>query len=226
MADENGNGNGLEKEEKIEQEIEQKEEERRKKDQIGNEKGVSGAEIVEEMEQSFIDYAMSVIVDRALPAVEDGLKPVHRRILYAMHKLGLDASKSTMKCARIVGECFVKDTKILTTKGLVPIQDIQIGDFVHTQKGVQKVLELYEMPEKELLKINTSTGISVTGTPSQKFKVLNSDLSYAWKDAKDLKSGDFLIIKAEYPDFNDCVKLKVLGNKYIELNENIAYLLG
>src|SRR3989344_3286372 len=108
MADENGNGNGLEKEEKIEQEIEQKEEEGRKKDQIGNEKGVSGAEIVEEMEQSFIDYAMSVIVDRALPAVEDGLKPVHRRILYAMHAVGLDASKPTKKSATIVGEVIGK----------------------------------------------------------------------------------------------------------------------
>ena len=106
MADENGNG--IEKEEKIEQEIEQKEEERRKKDQIGNEKGVSGAEIVEEMEQSFIDYAMSVIVDRALPAVEDGLKPVHRRILYAMHAVGLDASKPTKKSATIVGEVIGK----------------------------------------------------------------------------------------------------------------------
>ena len=56
------------------------------------------------MEQSFIDYAMSVIVDRALPSAEDGLKPVHRRILYAMHALGLDSSKSTTKSAKIVGE--------------------------------------------------------------------------------------------------------------------------
>ncbi len=103
--EENGNA---EKEEKIEQEISAEEAKRREKDQIGNEKGVSAAEIVEEMEQAFIDYAMSVIVDRALPAVEDGLKPVHRRILYAMHSLGIDASKSTIKCARIVGETMGK----------------------------------------------------------------------------------------------------------------------
>ncbi|MEK6811419.1 MAG: DNA gyrase subunit A, partial [Nanoarchaeota archaeon] len=56
------------------------------------------------MEQAFIDYAMSVIVDRALPSVEDGLKPVHRRILYAMSVMGLDYSKPTRKCAKIVGE--------------------------------------------------------------------------------------------------------------------------
>ncbi len=103
--DENGNG---EKEEKIEQEILAEETRRREKEQIGAEKGVAATEIVEEMEQSFIDYAMSVIVDRALPAVEDGLKPVHRRILYAMHALGLDASKQTVKSARIVGEVIGK----------------------------------------------------------------------------------------------------------------------
>src|SRR3989344_2120671 len=96
------------KEEKVETKVEKLEQERRDKAQIGNEKGVAGTDIVEEMEQSFIDYAMSVIVDRALPAVEDGLKPVHRRILYAMHSLGLDPSKATMKSARIVGETMGK----------------------------------------------------------------------------------------------------------------------
>ncbi len=88
-------------EEKIEHEVEEKERKRREKDKI--EEGVESAEIVEEMEKSFIDYAMSVIVDRALPAVEDGLKPVHRRILYTMHTLGLDFSKPTRKSATVVG---------------------------------------------------------------------------------------------------------------------------
>lgn len=91
-----------------EEKLEKMEAERRAKAQIGTEKGVAGAEIVEEMEQSFIDYAMSVIVDRALPAVEDGLKPVHRRILWTMHELGLDPSKATMKSARIVGDTMGK----------------------------------------------------------------------------------------------------------------------
>ncbi len=95
-------------EDKVEKEVEEKEEERREKDQIGKEKGVVGAEIVEEMEQAYIDYAMSVIVQRALPSSEDGLKPVHRRILYAMHKIGLDASKPTKKCAAVVGEVLGK----------------------------------------------------------------------------------------------------------------------
>lgn len=90
-------------EDKIEEEILQEEQKRREKEQIGNEKGVAAAEIVEEMEQSFIDYAMSVIVDRALPSVEDGLKPVHRRILYAMHDMGLEPGKQTSKSAKITG---------------------------------------------------------------------------------------------------------------------------
>jgi DNA gyrase subunit A len=106
MAETNGNGKGLEEENKLEKEMEEKEHERRSKGEI--EKGVIGAEIVEEMEQAFIDYAMSVIVDRALPSVEDGLKPVHRRILYAMHSIGLDASKPTKKSATVVGEVLGK----------------------------------------------------------------------------------------------------------------------
>jgi DNA gyrase subunit A len=57
-----------------------------------------------EMQNSYLDYAMSVIVSRALPDVRDGLKPVHRRILYAMHKRGWTHSKAYVKCAKVVGE--------------------------------------------------------------------------------------------------------------------------
>ncbi len=64
--------------------------------------------IEEEMKRSYLSYAMSVIVGRALPDVRDGLKPVHRRILYAMHELNLDHAKSYKKSARIVGEVLGK----------------------------------------------------------------------------------------------------------------------
>lgn len=64
--------------------------------------------IREEMKRSYIDYAMSVIVGRALPDVRDGLKPVHRRILYAMNELGMYPDKPFKKCARIVGEVLGK----------------------------------------------------------------------------------------------------------------------
>ena len=60
------------------------------------------------MKRSYLDYAMSVIVSRALPDVRDGLKPVHRRILYAMHELGLDHNKKHVKSARVVGEVMGK----------------------------------------------------------------------------------------------------------------------
>jgi DNA gyrase subunit A len=65
---------------------------------------VISQEITEEMKTSFIDYAMSVITDRALPDVRDGLKPVHRRILYAMNELGLTAGSKPRKSAAVVGE--------------------------------------------------------------------------------------------------------------------------
>jgi len=64
--------------------------------------------IEDEMKKSFIDYAMSVIVSRALPDVRDGLKPVHRRILYSMHELGLSPDKPFRKSARIVGDVLGK----------------------------------------------------------------------------------------------------------------------
>lgn len=60
--------------------------------------------ITEEMKRSYLDYAMSVIVSRALPDVRDGLKPVHRRILYTMHENGLDWNKAYKKAARVVGD--------------------------------------------------------------------------------------------------------------------------
>ncbi len=61
-----------------------------------------------EMQQSYLEYAMSVIVGRALPDVRDGLKPVHRRILYAMHELGLVPDRPYRKCARVVGDVLGK----------------------------------------------------------------------------------------------------------------------
>ena len=65
-------------------------------------------QIIDEMKRSYLEYAMSVIISRALPDVRDGLKPVHRRILYAMQELGLDWNKKYVKSARIVGEVMGK----------------------------------------------------------------------------------------------------------------------
>lgn len=69
---------------------------------------VKSADIIQEMQQSYLDYAMSVIVSRALPDVRDGLKPVHRRILYAMHLMGLRPGSGFTKSAKVVGEVLGK----------------------------------------------------------------------------------------------------------------------
>src|SRR3990172_8582515 len=80
---------------------------------------VQPTEITSELSKSYLDYAMSVIVSRALPDVRDGLKPVHRRILYAMHLLGLHSSSSFSKSAKIVGEVLGK----YHPHGDVPVYD-------------------------------------------------------------------------------------------------------
>src|SRR6266705_2689637 len=61
--------------------------------------------IEEEMRRSYLDYSMSVIIGRALPDARDGLKPVHRRVLYAMSEMGLEHNKKYTKCAKVVGQC-------------------------------------------------------------------------------------------------------------------------
>src|SRR5579863_1463513 len=65
-------------------------------------------DIQTEMQESYLDYAMSVIVSRAIPDVRDGLKPVHRRILYVMHELGLRHNVKFRKSAAVVGDVLVK----------------------------------------------------------------------------------------------------------------------
>ncbi len=73
-----------------------------------SDKGIEPVSIIEEMQRSYLDYAMSVIVSRALPDVRDGLKPVHRRILYAMHESGYHWNRKYVKSSRIVGDVMGK----------------------------------------------------------------------------------------------------------------------
>src|SRR3954470_25074301 len=77
-------------------------------DDEGERLAVEEIEIQEEMERSFLDYAMSVITARALPDARDGLKPVHRRILWGMNELGARPDRTTMKCARVTGDVMGK----------------------------------------------------------------------------------------------------------------------
>ena len=78
------------------------------KNEISKDVNIKNISIYDEMSSSYLSYAMSVIISRALPDVRDGLKPVHRRILYAMHKGGFDWSKQFRKSARIVGDVIGK----------------------------------------------------------------------------------------------------------------------
>src|SRR5690349_3855557 len=74
----------------------------------GNAGNIQPINIEEEMRRSYLDYSLSVIIGRALPDVRDGLKPVHRRILYTMQQMGLTPGRPTRKCARIVGDVMGK----------------------------------------------------------------------------------------------------------------------
>src|ERR1700749_1540250 len=74
----------------------------------GHSENIQPINIEEEMRRSYLDYSMSVIIGRALPDVRDGLKPVHRRILFGMYELGLTSTKGYRKCAKIVGEVLGK----------------------------------------------------------------------------------------------------------------------
>lgn len=85
-----------------------KEENKKNPIEQNTDKGVQLREITEEMKESYLDYAMSVIVARALPDVRDGLKPVHRRILFAMHNMGLGSGGKFRKSATVVGETLGK----------------------------------------------------------------------------------------------------------------------
>src|SRR3954467_2521964 len=86
--------------------------------------------ITTEVEDSYLEYAYSVIHSRALPDARDGLKPVHRRILYSMNEQGYRPTHAYVKSARVVGDCFVRGALVSTPSGLRPIDTIGVGDEV------------------------------------------------------------------------------------------------
>ncbi|MBW2995602.1 hypothetical protein KY312_04575, partial [Candidatus Woesearchaeota archaeon] len=131
-------------------------------------------------------------------------------------------NKPFKKSARIVGECFVKNTLINTSRGLIRIQDIKKDDNVYTQRGLKRVTQLYEMPNKPLLNIELENGLNNIVTKSQKFKIITPDFRIVWKKASELKTGDYIVSKSAYPDIKEEVKLS--SNK--RLNKDLAYLLG
>jgi len=160
--------------------------------------------IEDSIKGSYLDYSMSVIIGRALPDARDGLKPVHRRILYAMSDLNLSFRSPYKKSARIVGDCLVAGSLVSTTRGLVAIEDVEVGDKVYTQKGIKSVTELFYQPEQPLLKVTPQINIFENRvTFGHKFKTFNSDLKYEFKESKDLTTDDYLIMQPSLMDMKD-----------------------
>jgi DNA gyrase subunit A len=141
----------------------------------------------DEMRQSYLDYAMSVIVGRALPDVRDGLKPVHRRSLFAMNELGNDWNKPYKKSARVVGDCFVRGALVHTETGLMPIEEIAPGCQVQLPDGrLSSVVQCFANPPSAVIRVKLSNGYTFMVTPGQLFKVLKDDLTIAWEKAENL----------------------------------------
>src|SRR2546429_4809044 len=150
--------------------------------------------IEDEMRRSYLDYAMSVIIGRALPDVRDGLKPVHRRVLWAMHELGNQYNKAYKKSARVVGDCFVKGALVHTENGLAPIEEINVDDYVRLADGsLSKVVEAYHNPPGHVIDVTLSNGLTLTVTPGQKFRVLTDDLAIVWEEARNLAGKRVLV---------------------------------
>src|SRR3989338_5756860 len=161
-------------------------------------KGVQGREISAEMRDSYIDYAMSVIVSRALPDARDGLKPVHRRILYAMYEDGLTHGAKFRKSATVVGstlgryhphgdqsvyDAAMRYTEMRLSKvGEETLKDIgkNTVDFRENYDGTRKEPTLLPSPLPQLL-LNGSLGIAVgmaTNIPPHNLSELCDALIY------------------------------------------------
>ncbi|MEI6413500.1 MAG: DNA gyrase subunit A, partial [Pseudomonadota bacterium] len=180
---------------------------------------VISVNIEDEMQQSYLDYAMSVIVGRALPDVRDGLKPVHRRVLFAMGELGNDWNKAYKKSARVVGDCFAKGTLVHTERGLLPIEDITPGCRVQLADGrLSEVVQSFANPPSPVVRVKLSNGYTFVVTPGQLFRVLREDLTVVWEKAERLANQKVLVTNP-----------RCLGNTDVHSDprqNTLAYLVG
>jgi DNA gyrase subunit A len=143
--------------------------------------------ITTEVEDSYLEYAYSVIHSRALPDARDGLKPVHRRILYSMQEQGHRPDRAHVKSARVVGDCFVRGTLVSTPSGMQTIESFAVGDEVLDIHGNPvPITAVFENPVSDLVKITWSHGHTMVVTPRQRFKTLDEDLNLVWTEARDL----------------------------------------
>lgn len=146
---------------------------------------------------AYLTYAMKTVLDRAIPDIEDGLKPVQRRVLYAMHKLKLHAGAKPVKSARVVGDCFVKGALVTTPEGLFPIETLNVGDKVLTPQGeTVNVVACYHNQMSEIVEVQFNNR-SIKVTPDQKFRVLNKDFTVGWEVAKNLSGKTVLMQRGQ-----------------------------
>ncbi|GAA2828380.1 DNA topoisomerase (ATP-hydrolyzing) [Crossiella cryophila] len=140
-----------------------------------------------EIEDSYLEYAYSVIHARALPDARDGLKPVHRRILFSMNEQGYRPTHAYVKSSRVVGDCFVRGALVSTPGGLRPIEDIEVGEQVLDGHGqAVPVTAVYENPRSELVRVRWSNGHTMLVTPGQRFRTVGADYAIGWTEARDL----------------------------------------
>ena len=143
--------------------------------------------IVDEIESSYLEYSYSVIYSRALPDARDGLKPVHRRILYSMYDAGLRPDRAHVKSARVVGDCFAAGTLVRTPLGLKEIEKLNVDDEVRTPAGkTARVVATYANPPGPAVEVTFRDGRRVTCTPDQLFRVVTDDLDIVWTPARTL----------------------------------------
>ncbi len=144
-------------------------------------------DVVEELESSYLEYSYSVIYSRALPDARDGLKPVHRRILYSMYDAGLRPDRGYVKSARVVGDCFAAGTLVRTPDGERTIESLAIGDLVLTAEGTATpILMTYANPVAPAVEVCFRDGRKVVCTRDQLFRVVNDDLAVEWVRASEL----------------------------------------
>ena len=140
-----------------------------------------------EVEDSYLEYAFSVIHSRALPDARDGLKPVHRRILFSMSEQGYRPDRSHVKSARVVGDCFIRGTLVSTPTGLRAIEAVEVGDHVLDGRGqAVPVTAAYENPRSDLVRVTWTNGHTMVVTPGQRFRTVDDDLAIGWTEARDL----------------------------------------
>jgi DNA gyrase subunit A len=140
-----------------------------------------------EIEDSYLEYAYSVIHSRALPDARDGLKPVHRRILFSMNEQGYRPTHAYVKSSRVVGDCFVRGALVSTPDGLRPIEGIEVGDQVLDADGrAAPVTAVYENPTSDLVRVTWSDGHTMLTTPGQRFRTVTEDDEIVWTEAREL----------------------------------------